>query len=181
MARNEDRHSHIGIRLQYRAADKWEHFEALGWNAVGFNFYHADELTAQTLEFKRGLTHFTGTVIWRTQITSKDVIESIIINELIYERSKELAGDKALHARLIKLIRVSGMVEEKRKFLASLGQTLQDSQIAEMIARRKIDHPMFHYGVQVDSEAWSEVVKSALSISSVVTSLEKWSDAMGKR
>jgi hypothetical protein len=181
MARNEDRHSHIGIRLQYRSADKWEHFEALGWNAVGFNFYHADELTTPTLELKRGLTHFVGNVVWRSQITSRDVIESIIVNELIYERSKELSGDKALHARLIKLIRVSGMVDEKRKFLASLGHPLHDSQIAEMIARRKIEHPMFHYGVQVESGAWAEVVKNALNISSVVTSLEKWSDAMGKR
>jgi hypothetical protein len=181
MARNEDRHSHIGIRLQYRAADKWVHFEALGWNSVGFNFYHADELATPTLALKRGLTHFEGTVAWRSQITSPAVIQSIIVNELIFERSKEIAGDKALHARLIKLIRVSGMVDEKRKILATMGLTLLDSQIDAMIARRKIDHPMFHYGVQVESGAWTEVVKNALNISSVVTSLEKWSDAMGKR
>jgi hypothetical protein len=181
MARNEDRHSHIGIRLQYRAADKWVHFEALGWNAVGFNFYHAEDLTTPTLELKRGLTHFAGTVAWRSQITSQAVIQSIIVNELIYEKSKQITNDATLHARLIKLIRVSGMVDEKRQILASLGLTLHDNQINDMIAQRKLEHPMFHYGVQVESVAWAEVVKSALSISSVVTSLEKWSDAVAKR
>ena len=180
-ARNEDRHSHIGIRLQCRSPDKWEHIEALGWNAKGFNFHHADDLSQPKLELKRGLTHFDGKVIWRSQITNEAVLLSAIVNELIYERTKEIAGNPALHLRLIKLIRVSGMVDEKRKILASMGMTLQDSQIANMITRRQLEHPMFHYGVQVESEAWADVVKNALSISAVVTSLEKWSDAMGKR
>lgn len=181
IARNDDRHSHIGIRLQYRATDKWEHIEALGWNAKGFNFYHADDLPQPKLELKRGLTHFDGTIIWRSQITSDAVLLSAIVNELIYERTKQIAGNPALYLRLIKLIRVSGMVDEKRKVLASMGLTLQDGQIADMVARRKLDHLMFHYGVKVESGAWADVVKNALSISSVVTSLEKWSDAMGKR
>ena len=181
IARNDDRHSHIGIRLQYRTPDKWVHIEALGWNATGFNFYHADDLSQPTLELKRGLTRFDGTVIWRAQITSDAVILSAIVNELIYERTKEIANNPALHLRLIKLIRTSGLVDEKRKILASMGLTLQDSQIADMVARRKLEHPMFHYGVQVESGAWADVVKNALSMASVVTSLEKWSDAMGKR
>ncbi len=181
IARNDDRHSHIGIRLQYRTPDKWEHIEALGWNATGFNFYHAEELAQATLELKRGLTRFDGTVIWRSQITSQEVLLSAVVNELIYERTKEVSSNPALHLRLIKLIRTSGLVDEKRKILASMGLTLQDSQIDDMIARRKLEHPMFHYGVQVESGAWSDVVKNALSISSVVTSLDKWSEAMGKR
>ena len=134
MARNDDRHSHIGIRLQYRTPDKWEHMEALGWNATGFNFYHADDLPQTTLALKRGLTRFDGTLIWRTQITSDTVILSAILNALIYERTKEIANNPALHLRLIKLIRTSGLVDEKRKILASMGQTLEDTQIADMIA-----------------------------------------------
>ena len=180
IARNDERHSHIGIRLQYRTPDKWEHIEALGWNATGFNFYHADDLPQPKLELKRGLTHFNGKIIWRSKITSEAVLLSAIVNELIYERTKEITGNPALGLRLIKLIRVSGMVDEKRKILASMGLTLQDSQIADMVARRKLDHPMFHYGLKVESGAWADIVKNALSISSVVTSLEKWSDSMGK-
>ena len=180
-ARNDDRHSHIGIRLQYRTHDKWEHIEALGWNATGFNFHHVDDLPQAPLELKRGLTHFDGKIIWRSPIASEAVPLSAIVNALIYQRTKEIVSNPALHLRLIKLIRVSGMVDEKRRILASMGMTLQDSQIADMIIRRKREHPMFHYGVQVESEAWTDVVKNALSISSVVTSMEKWSDAIGKR
>ena len=180
-ARNDDRHSHIGIRLQFRTADKWEHIQALSWNANGFNFYNADDLPNADLELKRGLTRFAGTIIWRSKITSDEVILSAIVNELIYARTQDIANNPALNLRLIKLIRVSGMIDEKRKILASMGMTLQDSEIAVLIARRKLEHPMIHFGVQVESSAWADIVKNALSMSAVVTSLEKWSDAMGKR
>ena len=144
----------------------------MSWNANGFNFYNADDLPNADLELKRGLTRFAGTIIWRSKITSDEVILSAIVNELIYARTQDIANNPALNLRLIKLIRVSGMIDEKRKILASMGMTLQDSEIAELIARRKLEHPMIHFGVQVESSAWADIVKNALSMSAVVTSLE---------
>jgi len=179
--RNDDRHTHIGIRLQVRADDQWIHIEALGWNTVGFNFYHGHDITEHVLQLKRGLTHFEGTIAWRSRITSETVIQSLILNELIYEKTKGVANNKALQIRLIKLIRVTGMVEEKRKILASLGLNVQDAQISDMIAKRNLAHPMLHYGVRVQSENWSGVVANAMNMSSVVESLEKWANAIGKK
>ena len=57
ISRNDDRHSHIGIRLQYRTDDKWEYLEALEWNAVGFNFYHAQAMQGPELQLPRGLNN----------------------------------------------------------------------------------------------------------------------------
>jgi hypothetical protein len=181
VSRNDDRHSHIGIRLQYHSNvdGKWEYLEALEWNAVGFNFYHADALPNPELELRRGLQRFTGTIAWQSLNTSDDVVLATVVNRLLYAQAKNMADNTQLHMRLIKLLRVPGMVAEKLKVLASLGATPSDARMAELVAQRKLEHPMYHYGVRVQSEAWSNIVESALSVSSVLVSLDKWSGALG--
>lgn len=180
IARNDDRHSHIGIRLQYRADDKWEYLEALQWNAVGFNFYHALALPSPEMELRRGLTRFIGTIAWQSLNTSDDVVMATVVNRLLYAQAEAVVGNPQLHIRLIKLLRVPGMVSEKLKVLASLGAAPSEAKMAEMVAQRKREHPMYHYGIRVKSEDWGAIVESALSVSSVLVSLDKWSGAFGK-
>lgn len=175
IARSDNRHSHIGIRLHVRINDVWVRCEALGWNEVGFNFYDTRNITGPVLELKRGLTRFCGTVVWSAPNASDEGILGSLVNELIFEQAKIRADNSPLHARLLKLIRVPGMVAEKRKILVSLGVDFTKSEIAEMMARRRLEQPLFHYGVKVESEAWCNVVKDALKVSSVVIAMEKWS------
>ena len=177
VSRNNDRHSHIGIRLQYRSHDddKWEYLEALEWNAVGFNFYHADAMPGPELQLRRGLQRFTGTIAWQSLNTSDDVVLATVVNRLLYAKTKGVVDNPQLHMRLIKLLRVPGMVTEKLTVLATLGASLSDTKLAELVAQRKQEHPMYHYGVKVQSEAWAAIVESALSVSSVLVSLDKWS------
>lgn len=181
IARHGDRHSHIGIRLQYRANDRWEYLEALEWNAVGFNFYHADALPTTALELRRGLARFTGTIAWQAVHTNDDVVRATVVNRLLYARLQTVADKPQLHTRLIKLLRVPGMVADKLKILASLGPAVSDAHMAELVAQHKQGHPMYHYGVQVQSPAWGAVVENALSLSAVLVSLDKLSGALGAR
>jgi hypothetical protein len=51
--------------------------------------------------------------------------------------------------------------------------------LAELVQQHKQEHPMNHYGVKVQSEAWDRVIESALSVSSVLVSLDKWAGALG--
>ena len=182
MARGDDRHSHIGIRLQYRNHDneKWEYLEALEWNAVGFNFYHADAMPGPTLDLRRGLQRFTAAIAWQSLNSSDDVVLATVVNRLLYAQAKGVASNPHLHMRLIRLLRVPGMVAEKLKVLASLGAALDDAKLADLVAQRKQEHPMYHYGVRVQSEAWRAIVDRALSLSSVLVSMDKWSGALGK-
>jgi hypothetical protein len=181
LSRSEDRHSHISIGLRYRVNDKWERLDALGWNEMGFNFYHASELREPRLELKRGLARFEGTILWKSLGTDDDVLLAALLNELIFKRVQGLADNLALRYRLIKLIRIPGMAVQKRHVLASLGLDLSDEKLADMIAQRKLERPLFHYGVKVESDAWRAVVQGAFSISSVVISMEKWSAAFAKK
>jgi hypothetical protein len=178
IARDNDRHSHIGIRLHCRVDDKWERVEALAWNAAGFNFLHPRALDGPLLELKRGLTLFDGMIVWRSPNPSDDVLVEAIANELIFKRAK--TGAAELRGRLLKLIRVAGMGEQKLKVLASLGVVVTGDTMATLLTKRRREQPMFHYGVQVQSQGWSEIVSTALSISSVIISMERWSDALVK-
>ena len=159
MSRIETRYSHISIGLRSLSGNgQWERIEALGWNAEGFNFYHARELQEPVPEFKRGLTCFSGTITWHSINTSEEVALGALINAQIYQRAQEALHDASLRERLLKLIRVPGMLAQKRK-----------------------DQPLNHYGVKVDAEPWRAITQNALSVSAVVLSLEKWSDALGPK
>ena len=179
MSRVETRHSHISIGLRFLNGARWEHIEAVGWHEGGFNFFYAHEIHALELQVKRGLTQFGGTVMWSSVNTSDEVALGTLVNELIYQRAQSVSGDVALRDRLIKLIRIPGMVAQKQKVLASLGHAITDDALAEMLEKKRLKQPLFHYGVRVESDDWRAIVKSALSVSSVIVSLEKWSDAIG--
>lgn len=178
--RQVDRHDHICVRLQVLMHEKWATVEALGWNEAGFNFFHAEHLHGDGLQLKRGFSQFTGTIVWRSSHASDEVMHATLVNELLYLRAKEVVGDAALQARLLRLIRVSGMVPEKRKVLASLGLDVSDAKMEDIVAQRRFDRPMCHYGVKVASEVWTSAVHRALSLSSVVMQLEEWSESLSK-
>ena len=182
MSRIETRYSHISIGLRSLSGNgQWERIEALGWNAEGFNFYHARELQEPVPEFKRGLTCFSGTITWHSINTSEEVALGALINAQIYQRAQDALHDASLRERLLKLIRVPGMVAQKRKVLASLGIDISDDKLSGMLAQKRKDQPLNHYGVKVDAEPWRAITQNALSVSAVVLSLEKWSDALGPK
>jgi hypothetical protein len=177
--RVDDRHNTIGLRLRYFTPVGWAQLEALAWNEVGFNFYWEHDVAEPCMVLKRGLNRFEGTIVWSSRSTDDEVVLALIVNELLYQKAREAAKDPGLHARLVKLIRAQGLVDEKRKALLALGFPLTDAKVADLVAQRKVEHPMFRYGVKVDSPGWRAFVKSALSVTSVVESMEKWSGAVG--
>ena len=181
MSRVETRHSHISIGLRFLSGVNWEHIEALAWHEDGFNFFYSHEISGPHLELKRGITRFMGSVMWHSVNTSEEVALGALVNELIYQRAQAVSCDAALRERLIKLIRIPGMVAQKQKVLASLGYALTDDALAAMLEKKRLKQALFHYGVRVESEEWRAIVKSALSVSSVIVSLEKWSDAIGPK
>jgi len=178
--RNTDRYSHIQINLQFIFNGKWERIAALGWNDVGFNFFSMLEINDPLLKLKRGLTRLEGIIVWRSVSTSEEFIIDSIVNELLFNQAKEIKGDVGLHSRLIKLIRAPGMIDGKRKILASWGLDISNEQIAQIIIKRQLGDSMFKYGVRIESEEWGTIVRNALNVSSVVLSLEKFSDSISK-
>lgn len=181
IARNENRHGHITIGLRFRCQDQWETLEARGWNEVGFNFFHTSEITNPLLELKRQLSPFEGRIVWTAVNTSDAVLQSALLNELIFQQARKVQADAALQQRLLKLMRVSDMLPQKKAVLASLGQHISEADMAGRIARRRQERPMYHYGVQVDSDVWRATVQKAKTLSSAVESLEKWADSFSEK
>jgi hypothetical protein len=178
--RNDQRNNHISIKLRYLLGGGWESLEALDWNSVGFNFYTDHDIRDDVLHLKRGLIRLDGSIVWRARANDSDVLLGILINELLYEASQAASINPSLHKRVVNLIRTQGLVAEKRQALAVLGVQLSDAELKNLVDRRKLERPMFRYGVRVVDEAWVALIKNAADVSSVVQSLEKWSNAIGK-
>ncbi len=178
--RNDQRNNHISIKLRYLQADGWQSLEALDWNSVGFNFYSDHDIRDDMLQLKRGLIRLNGNIVWRAQANDNDVLLGILVNELLYDASQAVSITPALQKRVLNLIRTQGLVAEKRQALAVLGVQLSDEELKNLVDRRKLERPMFRYGVRVVDDAWVSLIKSAADVSSVVQSLEKWSNAIGK-
>jgi len=155
--------------------------EALDWNRVGFNFHCGHTLSDAALEFKRGLIRFEGSIAWRSTSTDAEVVRAVLVNELLYQKARELADNPQVHERLVKLIRADGLQAEKRKALSTLGLNMSDAQLDAWVQQRQREHPMHRYGVKVDAEAWRGIVDSARELTSVVDAMDKWAGAIGKR
>jgi hypothetical protein len=179
--RNDDRQKHIGIKVRYLWQDHWEQVEALDWNRVGFNFHSTHSITETQLEFKRGLIRFDGSIVWRAMNTDPEVVRTVLVNELLYQKARDATNDTQLHARLVKLIRADGLQTEKRKALTTLGLNMSDERLHAMVQKRQSENPMYRYGVKVESDVWSAIVQSAREVTSVVDALEKWSGALGPK
>ena len=180
-ARIADRYDHISIGLRYKVNEQWQHLRALGWNEAGFNFYTPHELTTPVLALRRGISGFPGTLVWHSVNTSDEAVMAEIVNELIYKQARKLASNVALSTRLVKLMRAHALIAEKRSLLAAMGIEISDAKMAQMTAQRKLDRPLFRYGVQVASPIWSGLANEALSISSTVLSMEKISEALAQK
>jgi len=178
--RNDQRNNHISIKLRYLLVDGWESLEALDWNTVGFNFYSDHDIRDDELQLKRGLIRFNGRIVWRAHANDNDVLLGILVNELLYEASQAASINPAIHKRVVNLIRTQGLVAEKRQALAVLGVHLSDAELNQLVDLRKLERPMFRYGVRVVDDAWVALIKNASDVSSVVQSLEKWSGSIGK-
>lgn len=175
--RNIDRHRHISIKLRFRWHDRWETLEAFDWSQVGFNFFSPFAIDTPLMELKRGLLTFEGSIVWVAQNQDDAVRLGFLVNELLYKAAKDTAGNPALHRRLVNLIRSQGLLAEKRKALELLGKGISDADLAKLLDKRKQEEAMYRYGVRVASESWNRIIDNALQVSSVVESLEKWSEA----
>lgn len=178
--RIDERQRHIGLRLRLQVDAHWEQIEALDWNRVGFNFHSAHALPQDTLQFKRGLIRFDGQIAWRAANTDPEVVRTVLVNELLYQKAREATKHPQLHERLVQLIRADGLLAEKRKALTTLGLNMTDDRLDALVRQRQSEHPMYRYGVQVDSQAWRSLVDGARELGAVVDALDKWSAAVGK-
>ena len=182
MPRFEDRYSYISVGLRYRLDDHWHPLRAVGWNANGFNFHSAHVIAGDQVWLKRGLSRFEGSIVWRTDHSDhdndNDRILSMLINERLFQKAREITANRSLHARLVRLIRSPLPVSEKRSVLASCGVDTSDAALAEWVAQHNREPLLYRYGVKVDSDVWRAVVDDALQVSAAVASLEKVSDAL---
>ncbi len=176
--RHVQRHNQISIRLHYRLDADWHRLEAQQWNERGFCFFHTHALQAGPVAFKRSLQHFEGEIVWTRTCQDKAQVTEMLLNEAIHRQADRLSSQADMQQRLLRLMRVHGMVDAKQRVLASLGGMPEDSKWQQQIQQR-MQEALFQSGVRVASPVWSSVVTDALALGGVVQDLERWSGTLG--
>jgi hypothetical protein len=172
------RHNQISIRLHYWLDGQWHRLEAQQWNDSGFCFFHTLPLPGERIALKRSLQHFEGEIIWtRTRLDEEQVAE-MLLNEAIHGHAQRLASQPELQQRLLRLMRVHGMIDAKQKLLGTLGGMPDMSKWQQLIQQR-MQEALSQSGVRVTSPIWSAVVAEALALGNVVQDLERWSGTLG--
>lgn len=173
----------VSIRLRLRLPERgqWVVVHARGWNVVGFNFRCGNELPLGDYTFARGTARFAGTLVWQADHNDLAELEQALVNQWLHEKAR-LAGDfdSRLQARLLGLVRSENMLAQKLQALAALGVDTSAQRLHECAQAYQSAHPQYRYGVKVRAHAWESIVHNAWELSSVVQSLQEWSERLGK-
>jgi len=135
-------------------------------------------LQAGPVAFKRSLQHFEGEIVWTRTCQDKAQVTEMLLNEAIHRQADRLSSQPDMQQRLLRLMRVQGMVDAKQRVLASLRGMPEDSSWQQQIQQR-MQEALFQSGVRVASPVWSSVVADALALGGVVQDLERWSGTLG--
>lgn len=176
--RNVPRHNQISIRLHCRVGDDWHRIEAQQWNARGFSFFHPLALPVGPVAFKRSLQHFDGEIVWSRACHDEAQVTEMLLNEAIHRQAQDLQTPTETQQRLLKLMRVQGMADAKRRVLTALGHMPPADRWQQLVEQR-MAQSVCQSGVRAESPVWNAVVADALMLGGVVQDLERWSDSLG--
>lgn len=173
-ARKKQRYNYFYISMAFKRESGWELVKAFDWNETGFNFYHTEKLSDVHLQFKKEMNRFAGTVVWKIKNESDQQLLEMLLNEKLFDELKKLAGDRETMQRIFKMIRTSGMIDDKITLLTHLGTRLTDTDIVELLKKDRVreDIRRYRYGVHVESNPWSNIVKTTIEQSASLIRLD---------
>jgi hypothetical protein len=177
--RRKKRYNHVTINLMIHVKGQWRRIRAADWNEIGFNFILDQELTEEFPLFKKGAMEFNGQIVWSHQRVEESAQMEMILNNLIIGRLNQLARDKEMAKRIIRLIRSPGLIDQKKGLLRLAdGLPQNDEELEDLCRKERLDHHFFRYGVKIDSSEWVEIVKQTLEASDVLLKLGKLGEGL---
>lgn len=178
--RHVQRHNQISIRLHVRLDGDWHRIEARQWNERGFCFFHSQIVATGPTAFKRSLQHFEGELVWSRACHEEAEVTEMLLNEAIHRQADRVQAQPDTQQRLLRLMRVHGMVDAKQRVLSALGGMPEPAQWQRLVQQRAAEG-LHQSGVRVNSPAWNAIVADALPLGGVVQDLERWSSGLAGR
>lgn len=171
--RRKKRYNHVSISLKIKSENGWEEIKALDWNEDGFNFYINRELADRIQVFRKSVKTFEAEIRWGYKNDDQNVILELILNKLLFDQLRTRPDDRESAELVVQISRMQSKILEKMRLLESLGYEIDDDHLLGMIAKYRAEHPLFRYGVRVESDEWKHIVSETLKISSVLMDLDK--------
>ena len=173
--RARKRYDHASILLWIRDGGEGtgrKRIRAYCWNEKGFNFHFDQEINGLEFHFSKGAFEFSGNPVWALKSDDEEAILEIILNNSLTRKLKQLPEDDLIR-RTLSMVRTRGLLDEKKKLLAYLGCEISSDDEQLLIQSYKMKYPYNRYGVRVESDAWSEIVRETLALTSVVDTLDQ--------
>jgi hypothetical protein len=157
--RRNKRYRNAFINLWLKTNNHWEAIKACDWNEEGFNFDLSIKIRHSNVLFKKDQKQFNGTIVWVLKHEDDDTIMEIILNNLLFARVMKLTDNKNTMHRIFVMIRTLGVREAKRELLDIFGIELSDKELERLKDNYKSEHRLYRYGVKVESQEWSKMVR----------------------
>ncbi len=158
-SRRHERFSHVYIPLWVQISGAWKSIKASDWNEYGFNFYFPELFSTRSIELRCDMRQFPGAVVWTLRNESEHAAVEIVLNDLLFKQLQRMHKMPDTVSRVFKLIRTSGLVQEKKDMLLHLGGTLDPDKLRTLTGQR---NKGYRYGVQVSHDIWRSVVRKTL-------------------
>ena len=172
--RRKKRYSHVFINLMIKSDSQWKRIRATDWNEDGFNFLLDQGIEGKEVFFKKGEIKFTAEIVWSHKTTDESFCLELVLNRLIFDHLKQLAPDKEIAWRIIKLTRSPGLIEEKKKLLSVINRSLvTDDDFQALLKEEKSRVAVYRFGVRTESLEWNTIVRSTLQATEFVLKLDK--------
>ncbi|PCI24144.1 MAG: hypothetical protein COB67_11910 [SAR324 cluster bacterium] len=182
ISRQEERYSHIYIRLKVYIDEEWHWIKVYDWNTNGFNFFSKKNLSAdQIYRFKKGITTFTGRIAWQRQHADEKSLIEMAINYFLFERLCREFSDQEPDwiPELANLVRQPDKVQEKIDFMDQrMGSKIPIEKIKKIIQESNWKQGG-QFGIQTNNSSWEKVAKEAFERSTplrefVATNVQRW-------
>ena len=175
--RRKKRYSHIYIRLNIKIENNLKWIKALDWNEIGFNFSLDCRIEDKEIEFRKGPSKFRGSIVWHRDYNNDYAVMETILNTMLFEELKKMKNTKETLRRFIVMLRSQDRIMEKKKLLSAFNREISDEDMNMQIEKHKKEHPLYRYGVKVESDIWTGIVNYAIDASSVIHAV----DNIGKK
>lgn len=176
--RKYERHNHIYLRIKVKVQQQWEWIRIFSWNEIGFNFIFDSAIEKEeVLLFKKGVTTFTGEIVWRREHVDEQILYEMAINQILFDvpnREHDPVRKEKLRQEIELLVRQTEQFEQKVRYLLNdWGIKAHKEELDKIIDKHKW-RTAHHFGIKVDDETWAAISQDAYMQSKPLQEFEQY-------
>ncbi len=161
--RSGQRFDYVYINIKMQPEKDWFWIKARNWSARGFNFF--SEFPVQQgsrIEFKKGLEHFEGEIIWQKNTVEKEQLYHMAFNSLLSHQFIQRFGKESFDPDFVEVLRTPELGQKLNYAQRYLSIFISKTRLELELAKHHWIASQPQYGVRLEDPTWEGVVESTL-------------------